>query len=330
MGFRNDKTYIGHLDQLFGLREFRLSGGRGDGVRAVEVDSGAGLVATILPDRGMDFYQVRFMGKNTNYISPCGIVAPERSRGFLDSFFAGFLTTCGMNNIGSACVDEGEHLPMHGSLTLTPASELNVHTEMTDAGPVAVVRGQMRQATLFGSCISLTRTISIRYGESKISFADVVYNDGNKAEPLMLLYHFNIGYPLLSEHAKLNIPSKNVKGYNSHAQEHVGSWRELTPPAYPYPERCYYHDIERLPDGRAEVGVINEAVGTGLTIRYNRDLLDNFVQWKMLGKGEYAMGLEPCNGTIGGRASARQDGSLKFISAGEHKVYEFEIEFNSV
>lgn len=330
MNYQKKAAYTGHIDQLLRVKDYKLQGGRQDSVRVIEVDSGGGLELTVLPDRGLDFYQVRFKGKNANYIAPCGIVAPELSRGYLDSFFAGFLTTCGMDNIGNDCVDEGKNLPMHGSLSLTPAEEVNVEIKQVDGVPEIRICGQMVQAALFGSNLVLKRTIACRYGESRFSFTDEITNNGQSAAPFMLLYHFNAGYPLLSEGAVLDIPSQRVTPLTEHAEKHKDKWQEVTPPTFPYTEMCYYHDIVRPSDGIAQVGITNPAAGMKLAICYNRDLLDNFVQWKQLGKGEYAMGLEPCNATIRGRATAREDGSLKFLQSGERKTYEFDIRFTSV
>ena len=54
----NDKSVLrkrfGHMTQLCGLKRYRLSEGRADGVDAVDVRTGAGLNFTVLPGRGMD------------------------------------------------------------------------------------------------------------------------------------------------------------------------------------------------------------------------------------------------------------------------------------
>ena len=330
MKYADKRTYIGHMDQLFRVKDYTLRGGRQEGVRAIDIDNGTGLELTILPDRCMDFYQVRFMGKNTNFIAPCGIVSPQKSNHFLDSFFAGFLTTCGTENIGAANEDQGKAVPMHGGLSATPAEHVSIDAETPDGTPTVVIRGQMRQAALFGPNMLMKRTIICRYGENKISFTDEVVNEGHREEPLMLLYHFNMGYPLLSENAVLHIPSEGVRAHNAHAERHIAQWRDISPPAFPYEEMCYHHHIGRLPDGTAEVGISNPDAEMELFIRYDRDLLDHFTQWKQLGKGAYAMGLEPCNASIRGRAAAREDGTLKFLQGGETKTYRFEIRFSAL
>ena len=75
----------------------------------------------------------------------------------------------------------------------------------------------------------------------------------------------------------------------------------------------------------ATVGLRNAQQHLGVEITYDKKVLDHFVQWKMLGKGEYAIGLEPCNATIDGRADARENGSLKYLAPGEEVVCRFRV-----
>ena len=104
--------YIGHESQLCSVEEVRLQGGKGDGMRLVQVRNAAGLEVTISADRAADISRVIFKGDNMGYFSPCGYVAPsyydKDGIGFLKSFTAGFLTTCGLTAVGSPCEDAGE------------------------------------------------------------------------------------------------------------------------------------------------------------------------------------------------------------------------------
>ena len=61
---------------------------------------------------GADISRLRCRGVNLSYLSPCGYVGPayyeSEGAGWLKSFTAGFLTTCGLRVVGSPCVDERE------------------------------------------------------------------------------------------------------------------------------------------------------------------------------------------------------------------------------
>src|SRR5262245_47486491 len=97
--------YIGHESQTARVEEHRLVGGRGDGMRLFEMNNGRGLELTVAADRCCDIYRLAFRGMNMGYFSPTGYVAPayydRADMGFLKSFTAGFLTTCGLQTAGS-------------------------------------------------------------------------------------------------------------------------------------------------------------------------------------------------------------------------------------
>lgn len=92
--------YIGHQSQLCGVREARLSGGKADGMRTLEVYNASKLRFTVSLDRGGDIPYLFYDSKSMSYIAPCGMAAPQyydkEGAGFLKSFTAGFLTTCGL------------------------------------------------------------------------------------------------------------------------------------------------------------------------------------------------------------------------------------------
>lgn len=329
MEFQKEREYIGNLAQLFGVKEYKLRGGKQDGVNAIDVSNGSGLDVTILPDRCMDFYQIKFMGKNLNYITPSGIVSPyfydDTGSDWLKTWNAGFLTTCGFENIGSDCVDDGEALGIHGRLGNSPADHVNVSVDIIEDVPTVSISGIVNQGRMFGENLILKRTIIMKYGVNVVNFTDEVYNAGYEKRAMMLLYHFNMGYPLLSEKAKIVIPSMKVIGRTKHAINHIDTWKKITLPEYGFKEMCYYHDIVENPDGTAIVGIDNSEENLSVRIQYDKQMLSHFVQWKMLGKGFYVMGLEPCNATIDGRLDAKNNGSLKYIKPNEHKILNFKI-----
>ena len=69
-------NYIGHASQLCGVEEVRLIGGKGDGIRLLQLRNAAGLQMTVCADRCADIYRLIFKGDNMGYFSPAGYVAP--------------------------------------------------------------------------------------------------------------------------------------------------------------------------------------------------------------------------------------------------------------
>ena len=54
------RAYIGHPSQWCGVEEVRLVGGKGDGMRLLQVRNAAGMEITIAADRCADIYRLIF------------------------------------------------------------------------------------------------------------------------------------------------------------------------------------------------------------------------------------------------------------------------------
>lgn len=305
--------YIGHESQIYGVEEYRLVGGKGDGMRLLHVRNGKGLEFTVVPDRCADISRLSFKGDNFSYFSPCGYVAPsyydKEGTGFLKSFTAGFLTTCGLTAVGAPCVDEGESLPLHGNIANTPAE--HVYWVMDDRE--IRIYARIRDAVLFGHKLIMDREIICSKETNTLFIKDNIKNIGDTVSPVLILYHMNMGYPLLSEKAQLYIPSKKVIPRNERAKEGLEEWDVIFPPTPDFEEQCYYHEFE----GDPCAAIFNPEIGKGLKITYDKTSLDYFTQWKMTGIGDYVLGLEPGNCHPDGRHKMREDGRLKFIRPGD-------------
>ena len=330
MNFSEERKYIGNLAQTFQVKQYELTDGKAKGVKAIDVKNRAGLSVTVVPDKGLDIYQISYKGQNMNYIAPSGIVSSEYfdSRGieWLHSSFLGFLSTGGLNSIGSPNEDSGKEYGLHGRLHNTPAEQLAVEIKNETTDPSVRIKGVVNDCVIFGTKLRMTREFNIKYDSCEIEMTDTVENLGFETVPFMILYHYNFGYPLLCENSELIIESLEVTPRNPHSAMAKESWKEVIAPVVGFEEMCYYHKI-KANGNKAVVGVKNKNLGIKATIEYDNSVLDQFVQWKMMGTGDYVVGLEPCNATIEGRDHARQNGTLKSIAAGEKITYKFIIKF---
>jgi galactose mutarotase-like enzyme len=292
-------------------------------MRLLEVRNGKGLQFTLSLDRAADISRLSVMGINFGYFSPAGYVSPAyydpNGAGFLKSFTAGFLTTCGLTNVGSPCEDGGESLGLHGTIGNTPAESYSVSYE----GDKMIIKATVPDTRFFGHKLVLARTFTVSLTENVLTVKDEVSNLGNTEEPFQMLYHYNIGYPLLSEDAVVTIPAKKVVPRNAHAAEDLANCLVMEKPTKGYEERCYYHEM----DGMAKVCVENPKIGRGLTMEYDTKNLPCFTEWKMMGEYEYVLGIEPGNAYPDGRDVMREKGMLQFIAPGETKVHEVKFTF---
>ena len=324
---------VGDISQLAGARLCTLESGKAKGVAAVDVKTGSGLNFTVLPDRGMDIAWADYKGISLGYISKTGVVAPTfyDSNGleFLRSFYGGLLTTCGLTYMGAPCVDEGKALGLHGKASNLPADDLCVTNEWVGDDFVMSIKGRIREAMVFSENITLTREITARIGESKFTIRDAIENCGYTAQPLMLLYHCNFGYPLLDESTELIMPGNStVKGSNDESAKGIKECKVFSDPIHGYAEQVFYHDPATKEDGKVTATLFNKALGNNglsLNLTFNKKQLPYFVEWKQVGEGDYVVGLEPATWYTQGRCEARKRGELTFIEPGEIKNVELEI-----
>lgn len=322
--------YVGDYNQLFGIKEYTLTGGKSKGVKAFDVRNGSGLEFTVLADKCLDIAGLSFKGTNCSYISKTGIVAPEfyneNSIGFLRSFHAGFLTTCGLRNVGSPSEENGETFPLHGRISNTPGEEICATTEWINDIPVLTISGKMREARVFGENLVLSRKIICRYGENKIIIQNAVENLGFKREILMLLFHFNMGYPLLDEGSILVTPTDKLTPRDSEAVKGEAEYGQCQQPTLDYSEQVFYHNLKSDTKGITCVALINKKLELGIVIRFNKNQLFNFTQWKQMGEGEYVMGMEPCNCYVGGHIDPLNNGIQEYLEPGEIRNFDLTIE----
>ena len=224
------KGYIGNPLQIRGAEQYILQNSKGDGMHFLNIRNGLGLEIWISLDRAGDISRLNFKGDNMGYFAPCGYVAPafydNVGAGFLKSFTAGFFTTCGLTAVGSPCTDDGEELPLHGTISHIPAELCAI--EETEKG--LIVKLKIRDASLFGRKLVMNRVYNISYTENSFTVSDTVTNEADTESPYMILYHCNMGYPLLSENSEVSVPSIEVLPRNEYAKEGIEACLKMEKP----------------------------------------------------------------------------------------------------
>ena len=319
--------YLGHELQMSGVEEYRMCGGKGDGMRLFRVRNGKGLELDLLPDRCGDIGRLTFCGINAGWLSPCGFVAPAYydcvKDGWLKSFTAGFLTTCGLQAVGQPCTDGGEELPLHGSIANLPAEQAWWECGERDL----IVKTLVKDEVIFGRKLCLSREICVSTEENRFWIRDEIENTGDRREPLEILYHMNLGYPLLDETSVLQIPSKRVIPRDDWAANQPDGWKRLEKPQPGYRERCYYHDFG---GERGQASLFHPGLKIGLEISFDSRELDGFVEWKMMGVRDYVLGLECGNCYPDGRDVMREKGILKWIDPGQKISHEIRVSLRNL
>lgn len=318
------RTRVGSIGQVARAEELTFTQGAARGTRVIRVDTGGGLAVDVLPDRALDLGAMTFRGMPLSWIAPPGFAHPafasQSGTDWLRTFGGGMLTTCGLDAYGPPSVDrDGARYPMHGRISSTPATVTRVEVGAEEI----TVEGEVRQARVFGENLVLRRKITAPLGSATLRIEDVVTNDAHQPTGHMVLYHCNLGWPLMSEDAELEIPSHSLSPRDAVAARGVASWHTLTGPQPEYAEQVFRHDFRDL--GTAVVSVDNARQNTRLELRFDTSTLPALHQWKMLGEGDYVLGLEPANVDWSrGRVTAEEEGALPVLQPGQSVSYVLE------
>lgn len=315
--------YIGHASQISGVEEVRLVGGKGDGMRLLQLRNGKGLELTVSADRCADVSRVSLKGDNLGYFSPCGYVAPAyydcTGLGFLKSFTAGFFTTCGLATLGAPCEDQGEQLGLHGTIGNTPCERI----WWTEDDEKIEIHAVVNDSRIFDRKLVLNRTLTVSKLANELLISDTVENQGDAESPLMLMYHMNMGYPLLSENAQVEVASNSITPVDDHAAEDIDTCFEMLKPTAGFAEQCYIHQFEKT--GFAKI--YNPDIQKGVEISFDTAELPALVEWKMMGIRDYVLGLEPRNCLGLPRSELREKGILPTIQPGESRQFHVKVVF---
>jgi hypothetical protein len=326
--------YIGNISQTGYCRHYTLSDGWGRGMRAADINTGNGLQYTVLPDRCMDISLAAFKGMNLVYQTCNGETHPSfyepEGLGWLRTFGAGLLTTCGLTHLGPPCTDDGESLGLHGRVSTIPSRQFADLSDWEGDGYRYRVKGIIEEGFLFGNKLRMEREITSLRGQNIIWLTDKITNFGNKPAPYTILYHMNFGYPLLSEDAELVIDPLSTEPRDADAVAGLNSFRSFIRPEKDFREQVFFHKMKGTRDGETTVTVRNKKIGVAVNISININQLPYVAQWKMMGWGEYVLGIEPSNVPVLSRRALREKNSLPLLQPDETRTNVLKIEIESI
>lgn len=322
------RTLIGGVSQVAGIRLVELADGRVRGMRAADVYTGSGLRFLVLVDRGLDIGAAEHAGRPLAFLHPAlGTPAlHERSGvGWLRTFGGGLVTTCGLDHFGPPDL-EGEEYGLHGRASHLPGESVRVRQEWRGEDYVLEIEGETRQSRLFGENLRLERRISTRLGATGLVLEDRVTNDGFRPAPLAVLYHCNLGFPVVSPESELLVRDRSVRPRDEAARAGLADHLRFGPPQAGFAEQVFFHEPLPDPEGGAAAAVVNRSLGFGAFVRWRAAELPVLAHWKMTGEGEYVCGLEPSTHAMTPtRREQRESGSMRVLAPGESASFLLEI-----
>jgi hypothetical protein len=185
-----------------------------------------------------------------------------------------------------------------------------------ERAPVVVtVSGTVEDVSMFGRRVLVHRTVRTRTDTPWLELRDTVENAGHAATPVPVLYHVNLGAPLV-------VPGSRVR---SGAADLVR--REPAPPVpdpttVPEPaddpaEAVVEHRRLPVADGRARVRVSSPVLPWQVEVAWSVSTLPRLYQWTWPARRGWALGVEPSNAALFGPGHETPGRGAPLLQPGE-------------
>jgi hypothetical protein len=295
-----------------------VSDGPAAGCRAIDLRVPGGIHLRLLPDRGLDAGEAWFAGVPLAWTSPVGETAPVKGD-WMASFGGGLMVTCGLRNVGAPSEGHG----LHGDFTFQKATVEAVE----QSGDALEVRGRIAEVAALGYHVEVRRTWRTHAGEGRVELEDVVTNRGRETVPALQLYHVNLGAPLWSQGAELELDARATRPRDADAEPYSDSWSRAPGIVEGARERVFEHDVAPAGDGWCMATVRNGDLE--LDVRWDAATLPRLWQWVHPAPGLGVLGLEPANCSVLGIAHDRAEARLPELAPGEERRARLEIRASS-
>ena len=310
-------------------RHGRFVGGASDQVEVIEVDTGE-LRALILPTRGMSIWRMEKDGIAFSWNSPnSGPVHPSQvplfdpsGIGWLEGFDE-LVVRCGLESNGAPEHDDSGRLihPLHGRIGNLPAESLEI--EFDEASGRLEVIGEVIESRLFVKRLRLRSRIRFQAGSSEVTLLDDVTNDLAQPASMQLLYHINVGAPILEKGAVLEAPIKSLAPKDSLSAGEIEQWNQYAAPEVGYSERVYFARLHSDESNMTTAMLRSAAGNRGLGVTFNTNGLPRFVIWKNTAAESdgYVTGMEPATNFPNQRSYEAKQGRVVELQPGQTAAF---------
>ena len=318
----------------FGIRYEQLSSGCSADLYCLTIDTGE-VVATILPDRGMGIWKCWSGDLEFGWQSPVpGPVHPSfvpvhdsSGIGWLEGFDELFVR-CGLQSNGAPEFAENGVLryPLHGRIANLPAHQLAIQVDV-EKGILDVI-GVVSESRFLVYSLELQTRYRFHVGSPFIEVIDTVTNRSSQPGSMQLLYHINVGQPVLQSGSTVHVAYRNLAPRDARAAESIEVWNQCEGPAVGYQEQVYFIDPVGDEQSWSEAMLASADGAFGFAVHFDTRTLPCMSLWKNTAAVEdgYVVGLEPATGFPNPRSFEERNGRVVSLQGGESKTFRLRLQ----
>lgn len=328
VGFIPEK--ISAADGRFGVEFETLAGGKSHDMELLTVDTGS-VKVTFLPDRGMGIWKCDLQQLEYGWQSPVdGPVHPSlvpifdpSGIGWLEGFDE-LLVRCGLHSNGAPEFDDKGILkyPLHGRIANLPAAKIEVVVDPVEG--TMDITSTVRETRFLVYTLELQTRYRLRVNRNEIEVTDTVTNLRSQPTTMQLLYHINLGQPLVQEGTTVHAAFQEMSPRTSRAAEGLEDWQTCEAATPGFAEQVYLMHAAGDSEQWSEALLANKERTHGFSVRFNTSTLPYFNLWKNTGAPEdgYVVGLEPATGYPNPRSFETEQGRLVELQGGESRTFQ--------
>lgn len=313
----------------------RLHGGMSEGIVQLNVEVGE-LQAILLPTRGMSLWKVFKNGVEFGWQSPVpGPVHPSLvplsdpgGLGWLEGFDE-LLVRCGLESNGAPTFGENGRLQygLHGRIANKPAQQVSLSVD--EESGVVTIESIVDEVRLLFSKLRLATTYRMKPASPIIEITDRIVNLAAGPATAQLLYHFNVGAPVLEAGSRFVAPVESVEPRDARAKEGFANWQDYSAPEPGYAEQVYFATMQSDGEKKSTAMLKNQAENIAAAIHFRVDQLPCFSLWKNTAAVEdgYVTGMEPATNYPNPRPQEEAAGRVVQLEPLATKTFDLSLEF---
>lgn len=330
-----------HCPTPWSVRKIRLHGGKQEGVDLLTLDNGV-MKIVLVPTRGMGIWSVTAGDIRLGWDSPVReVVHPSMVNltargglGWLDGF-GEFLCRCGLENNGHPGPDvivdntgapSTVELTLHGRQAYLPAQEVELVVSREPPYEIRI-HAKVEERMMHGPKLVLSTDLVTAVDSNRFRIVDVVTNESAQPSEFQLLYHANVGSPLLEDGSHFYSSLERVVPFNDRAAEvNIGDFADYSGPTQGYAEQVYCLHPHASDDGKTTVLLADKARRQGLSIEFSTKELPYLTLWKNTAARQdgYVTGIEPGTNFPYNRRLERKAGRVPKLDGGQSRRFELE------
>ena len=316
------------------VRSRRLAGGRREGVTLVELTAGETTVC-VLPERGLGIWKMMSRGTPLGWQSPvAGPVHPNfvplaepSGLGWLDGFDE-LVARCGLVSNGAPDFDATGRLlhGLHGRIANLPAHAVSV--TLDDAAGTITLEGAVDETRFHFHVLRMQTTLVLSADRPRIAWTDTITNLSDRPATMQLLYHVNLGPPLLGAGAELVAAVEEVAPRDAAAVDDVPTWNRYVAPQAGRREQVHFARLRASADGWASALLAAPDGSQAAGLSWRADTLPCFALWKnQTGEADgYVTGLEPATNYPNARSFEEAQGRVVALAPNQTVRFDLAIE----